>query len=1016
MEEGTPNDFSRSGTDPIKISDGDQSNSSQGNQNQSYSPGQNAPQDRGFKVDVTPSSPIQPSTLLKQTKGSGKKKNDGRKMLVVIPIILAILIATAFVMLNKPTVSSTTTVVSTTISPIHNITTFSACMNVSKPGKYYLSRDIKTGIQSGGCINVYSDNVALVCNQNHITGSGPYSNTPPLTAGVSINGRDNVSVEGCVISNFSYGITAFNSKGLKLTENNASQNTLSQIYLSNVSSSIIKYNFLSRSSSPRGALYITNSSQNNSVLNNTIVFNSGIGIRVNSTDNNFVNNYVQSNPIAFYCSADAGFSNSNYAASNICYNQTGCNFVTCDGINIPDNVSSITLGPRVSSCGSITAPGGYGLVAGIDGNINSAGQTHPNSLQPCISILSSNVQFNCNDYPISNTSIGIVARGVDNVSLYNCKISKSAFGIIMNRASDVSIYNTSVERGTMGVLLTNSSNDTLKNFNGSYNDYGIYFADSDGSSIQRFTAINNTYGVYLNSSFQNSFYDGFALNNSRIDVYADPAAANATANFMSGTKCGLSNTYWSTCTQHVSPTLSYYPIDSCTLIKRSGNYTLTGNIDTNSTRCIAVNADNVKLSCGNHTITQISPSFNSTGIYVNGRSNVSISACNTAYFRRGIAVYNSTGIYVNGTASGNQDYGILLSSSSNTSVYGNSASRSGVAAIALYGTYNSSIYDNAFGNSKSSGIGIYLKNSTRNYIFNNTGSTNYIGVYLNGSSRNNTIYDNTMQLSGSADYECSNYNSNITAENNGVNYGTRKAGCYWLAALSQSSPAAYCTLSQNPSVYTMSNDYVYTYGNTCYGIYSNYTTINCEGHTVIATHGGTFAYFKNANKTVIENCYLKGFTTPIVARNSSVDVINNTISLGQNATSQKDAAISVSNSQNIKLEYNNISDGYYGIYAANDTYGYIQDNFANATYPYYLEGLNFVHVLENTASKAADVGMSVIGSEGNLFSNNLLSGIKYGLLCGIGSSASDSNNDFGGNSCSSEYGCEWINESKATCS
>jgi hypothetical protein len=37
MEEGTPNDFSRSGTDPIKISDGDQSNSSQGNQNQSYS-------------------------------------------------------------------------------------------------------------------------------------------------------------------------------------------------------------------------------------------------------------------------------------------------------------------------------------------------------------------------------------------------------------------------------------------------------------------------------------------------------------------------------------------------------------------------------------------------------------------------------------------------------------------------------------------------------------------------------------------------------------------------------------------------------------------------------------------------------------------------------------------------------------------------------------------------------------------------------------------------------------------
>ncbi len=1015
MEEGTPDDFSQRGADSIKISDGDQSNNNQGNVSQSYSPGQNNAKDRGFKVDVTPSSPIQPSTLLKQTKGPGKKK-DGRKILIVIPIILVILVAAASVMLNKPAVSSTTTIISTTILPVHNITTFSACMNVSKPGKYYLSKGIKTDIQRGGCINIYSDNVALVCNQNHITGSGPYSNTPPLTTGISVNGRDNVSVEGCVISNFSYGITAFNSKGLKLNENNASQNTLSQIYLSNVSSSIIKYNFLSRSSSPDGAFYITNGSQNNSVLNNTIVFNSGIGVRVNSTDNNFVNNYVQSNPIAFYCSADAGFSNSNYAESNICYNQTGCNFVTCDGINIPDNVSSITLGPRISSCGSITAPGGYGLVTGIDGNINSAGETHPNSLQPCISILSSGVQLNCNNHSISNTSIGIVAKGVDNVSIYNCKISKSAFGIIMNRASDVSVYNTSAEGGTMGMLLTNSSNDTLKNFNGSYNDYGMYFADSNGSSIQRFIAINNTYGVYLNDSFQNSFYNGFAFNNSRIDVYADPVAANATANFMSGTKCGLSNTYWSTCAQHVSPTLAYYPIDSCTLIKRSGNYTLTGNIDTNSTRCITVNADNIKLSCSNYTITQISPSFNSTGIYVNGRSNVSISACDTAYFRRGIAVYNSTGVYINGTSSGNQDYGILLSSSSNATVHGSSASRSGIAAIALYGTYNSRIYDNAFGNSKSSGTGIYLKNSTRNYIFNNTGSTNYIGIYLNGSSRNNTVYNNTMQLSGSADYECSNYNSNITAENNGVNYGTKKVGCYWLAGLSQSAPAVGCTLSQNPSVYTMSNDQVYTYGNTCYGIYSNYTTINCEGHTVIATHGGTFAYFVNANNTVIENCYLKGFTAPIVARNSSVEVINNTISLGQNATLQKDAAISVSDSQNMKLEDNNISNGYYGIYAANDIYGYIRYNFANATYPYYMEGLDFVHILANVAGKTASIGMSVIGSTGNLFSNNQFNGIKYGLSCGIGSSASDSNNDFGGNSCSSEYDCGWINESKATCS
>ena len=60
--------------------------------------------------------------------------------------------------------------------------------------------------------------------------------------------------------------------------------------------------------------------------------------------------------------------------------------------------------------------------------------------------------------------------------------------------------------------------------------------------------------------------------------------------------------------------------------------------------------------------------------------------------------------------------------------------------------------------------------------------------------------------------------------------------------------------------------------------YNNATTINCNGHTIIATNGGIFALLaKGTQGSVIENCYLKGFTTAIEATGGSGRIYNNTI-------------------------------------------------------------------------------------------------------------------------------------------
>ena len=175
-----------------------------------------------------------------------------------------------------------------------------------------------------------------------------------------------------------------------------------------------------------------------------------------------------------------------------------------------------------------------------------------------------------------------------------------------------------------------------------------------------------------------------------------------------------------------------------------------------------------------------------------------------------------------------------------------------------------------------SNIAILISNSTHDIISNVTGSRNRIGMDLAGNSLNNTIFNNTMQLSTGVDYMC-NGNSGIGDENGGINYGTTKSRCRWLAAITVTSPSPHCGVALQSSLFNLYSDAQYTAGSTCFSAYSNITTINCNGHTVIATNGGTFALFRNAQKSTMENCFLKGFKTAISSQNSTMTVINNTI-------------------------------------------------------------------------------------------------------------------------------------------
>ncbi|MEM0149914.1 MAG: NosD domain-containing protein, partial [Candidatus Micrarchaeaceae archaeon] len=316
--------------------------------------------------------------------------------------------------------------------------------------------------------------------------------------------------------------------------------------------------------------------------------------------------------------------------------------------------------------------------------------------------------------------------------------------------------------------------------------------------------------------------------------------------------------------------------------------------------------------------------------------------------------------------------------------------------------------NNTISNSNITGsnVALYINNSTRNFILNNTAYSNNIGMLIGGNSRNNTIDNNTMEQSASLDYECSG-NSGAKDENAAINYGSKKGNCKWLAALPLSSPDVSCMGINSPTSISMTSDGMYPYGYRCFGIYANGTTINCNGHTVISTSGGTFASFYNSTNGKVENCVLKGFSTPITARNSSIDVVNDTI-VDNSGTG---AAINITDSYYPEVMDSNIS-AYIGVSVANSKNGKIESNVAGSgAIAYLLKNSTGFTVEGNLALLSSAVGFVLNGSIFNTFENNNFQSIG-GIACYGGAESAPNNTDLGGNICALNQNCKWVSSAQ----
>ena len=957
-----------------------------------------------------------------QTPGTSRLHKFGPgqpKRMILIAIMAAVVIIAAAAIYAGLAVHHVTT--TTTTAPVVSKYSISSCGAISTPGNYTFSGNVHTGITSGTCINVSSSDVSLNCMGYSLSGSGPYSGVGPFTYGIMLSGNS-AKLTDCKVSNFSYGVYAGQVSGLSVHNDNLSYNYMSDLYLSNAQNASVHNDIFMFSTSSEGALHVGRGSTNNRIYNNTVNNQFGNGIVINSTGNTFFDNYASGSPSGLYCSAYSGTPRGNNAYGNRCFNSTGCSFAQCSGFNKPPNLSQISLSKSVSSCGSINSPGAYTL----QGPVNMA--QYMNVSNPassgfgvsCIYIKSNKVTLNCAGNPILNATTAIFVSGVSNITVSNCRLQESEYGIVLGSVNGSRVYNITANGGIAGVQLNGSNIDSLTNITADGNDYGIYLQNSTSDTINRFVTLNNSYGIYLLDSFGDIFSNGKALNNSVIDVYASTNSASSSDNFMSTTNCGTTNAQWANCKKYISTSLQYVPVDACGGISSSGNYILTTPLLTTSNACITIRSDNVRFSCqGNHIGSSIATS-QGYAISVNGSRNVTIDGCDLANFMYAIVASNSTDVTVKNITDYHSGYGVALYGVNRSTVSSNLFQNDSYYGISLVGSFNNSIEYNNISYVFGPGAAIRLNGSRGNMLGGNIGYASYDGMSLEGASQNNTILNNTMYSSANYDYACSPQNYAIDAENGGVNTGASKLGCRWLAAIPEGYTGMNCIASFAPNYLSFSTDQVYRTGSTCFTVYGNSTTLDCNGHTVIATNGGTLMALNTNNSksvSVIKDCVLKGFTKVISARKTQFSLINDTIY--SNATSARPGVpiVNLTGDTNVQISYNNISTPYYALYISNTSIGTMNNNFINGgTVSYALYNVSGLNVRYNKAGAQSGIGLIMNNSVDESFQDNNFTGVALGIQCTGRSAVASASTDLGGNSCSSQFQCAWINQSRTTCS
>ncbi|HUV03440.1 MAG TPA: NosD domain-containing protein, partial [Desulfobacteria bacterium] len=354
----------------------------------------------------------------------------------------------------------------------------------------------------------------------------------------------------------------------------------------------------------------------------------------------------------------------------------------------------------------------------------------------------------------------------------------------------------------------------------------------------------------------------------------------------------------------------------------------------------------------------------------------------------GIWLYSSSTNYLtNNTASNNSYYGIYLQSSSNNNLTDNTASNNTKYGIWLYSSSTNTITNNTASNNY---YGIYLYSSSTNYLTNNTASNNdHYGIYLYSSSTNYLTNNTASNNSYYGIYLQSSSNNNLTdnTASNNTKYGIYLESSSTNTLIGNTASNNYLSgillfssSTNNLTGNTASN-------NTKYGISLERSSTNTLTNNTMAGNGYNFGLagylhphfiqYMDTNNTVDGKpvyYWLDTQNATVPSNAGYVGIVNSTNITVKNLLMQKNGqGVLFANTTDSRIENVTASNNHYGIFLWSSSANTITNNTLTAN---DWDGLEIDYtsnnndILTNNASYNYHNGMSFRSGDNTYVFNN----------------------------------------------